>query len=59
MKQSTKDEAAGKGHELKGKLKEKAGRAADDPNLEEEGKDEKAAGKLRKKIGQIEKVFEK
>ena len=39
MKQSTKDEAKGKFHEVKGKIKEKAGRAMKDPNLEAEGQD--------------------
>ena len=59
MKESTKDEATGKFHEVKGKVKEKIGRAADNPNLQEEGQDEKVAGKVQKKIGQVEKVFEK
>jgi uncharacterized protein YjbJ (UPF0337 family) len=31
----------------------------DDPELEAEGKGEKIAGKLQKKIGQVEKVAEK
>jgi len=57
MKPSTKDKAQGKFHELKGKVKEKAGRAANNPNLEAEGQGEKFGGKLRKKIGQVEKVL--
>jgi uncharacterized protein YjbJ (UPF0337 family) len=40
-------------------VKEAAGRASDDPNLEAEGQDEKLAGKVQKKVGQIERVFEK
>jgi uncharacterized protein YjbJ (UPF0337 family) len=59
MKRSTKDQAAGKGHEVKGKVKEKAGKATHDPNLEAEGRDENTAGKVQKKVGQIERVFEK
>jgi uncharacterized protein YjbJ (UPF0337 family) len=57
MKPSTKDQAKGKFHEVKGKVKEKTGRATNDPNLEAEGQDEKVAGKVQKKIGQVEKVF--
>jgi uncharacterized protein YjbJ (UPF0337 family) len=30
-----------------------------DPDLEARGQDEKIAGKVQKKVGQIEKVFEK
>jgi uncharacterized protein YjbJ (UPF0337 family) len=58
MKQSIKDEAKGKFHELKGKVKEKIGRATNNSNLEAEGQDEKIGGKIQKKIGQIEKVLE-
>jgi uncharacterized protein YjbJ (UPF0337 family) len=57
MKQSTKDEAKGKFLEVKGKVKEKLGRATNDPNLEGEGQGEKIAGKVQKKIGQVEKVL--
>ena len=56
MKQGGKDEATGKFHEVKGKIKEKVGRATKHPALENEGTDEKAAGKVQKKIGQLEKV---
>jgi uncharacterized protein YjbJ (UPF0337 family) len=59
MKQSTKDKAKGKFREVKGKVKEKVGRATNNPDLEAEGQGEKIAGKVQKKIGQIEKVFEK
>lgn len=52
MKASTKDQIKGKFHETKGKVKEKAGRATRDPNLEAEGQ-----AKSRRK--QIERVFEK
>ncbi len=59
MKQSSRDQAEGKLHEVKGKVKEKVGRATNNPNLENEGTDEKAAGKVQKKVGQVERVFEK
>ncbi len=56
MKRSTKDTAKGKFHEVKGSVKQKLGRAANDPDLEAEGIAEKISGKLQKKIGQVEKV---
>jgi uncharacterized protein YjbJ (UPF0337 family) len=59
MKPSTEDEVAGKIHELKGKMKEKIAQLTNNPNLEDEGTSEKIAGKVQKKIGQIEKVVEK
>ena len=59
MKPSTKDQITGKLHELKGKVKEKVGKAVGNPNLEEEGQDEKVAGKVQKKVGEVEKVFNK
>ena len=59
MKRSTKDQAKGKLHDLKGQLKEKVGRLTKNPKLEAEGQDEKVAGKVQEKIGQVEKVFEK
>jgi len=59
MKDSTKDQSAGRLHETKGKLKKKAGRLINDPDLEVKGQDEETGGKIQKKIGQVEKVFEK
>jgi uncharacterized protein YjbJ (UPF0337 family) len=59
MKQSSKDQAEGTIHEVKGKVKEKVGRATNNPNLQDEGTDEKVAGKVQKKVGQVERVFEK
>jgi len=59
MKPSTTDQIKGKLHEVKGAAKEKAGQVTNDPNLEAEGQGEKLAGKVQKKIGQIEKIFEK
>ncbi len=59
MKDSTKDKIQGAVHEAKGALKEKVGRAKNDPVLENEGTDEKVGGKIQKKVGDIKKVFEK
>jgi uncharacterized protein YjbJ (UPF0337 family) len=59
MKPSTKDQIEGKLHEVKGKVKEAAGRVTNNPDLAAEGQGEKLAGKVLKKVGQIEKVFEK
>jgi uncharacterized protein YjbJ (UPF0337 family) len=59
MKDSTKDKIQGAVHELKGKVKERVGHATNNPQLEDKGTDEKVAGKIQKKVGDIEKVFEK
>jgi uncharacterized protein YjbJ (UPF0337 family) len=59
MKTSTKDQVEGTFHEIKGKVKEAAGKLSDNPNLEGEGLGEKIAGKVQKKVGQVEKVLEK
>ena len=59
MKTSTKDQAQGKFHELKGSAKEIAGKLSDNPKLEAEGTGEKIAGKVQSKIGQIGKVLGK
>jgi len=59
MKSSMKDKTEGTLHELKGKVKEVAGKLTDNPKLQAEGAGEKIAGKFQKKIGQVEKVFEK
>ena len=57
MKPSTKDQAEGKFHEVKGKIKEKLGKATKNTNIENEGTSERVAGKVQKKIGQVEKVL--
>lgn len=59
MKQSAKDKAKGKFHEVKGKVKEKVGQATNNPDLEAEGQVEKIGGKVQKKIGQVRKVLGK
>ena len=59
MKASTTDEIKGEFHDLKGKVKEKAGQLTNDPDLEAEGQAEKIAGKIQRKIGQVKKVLGK
>jgi uncharacterized protein YjbJ (UPF0337 family) len=56
---STNDRLEGAFHEAKGKVKETAGRVLNQPDLEVEGKTENLGGKVQKKVGQIEQVFEK
>jgi uncharacterized protein YjbJ (UPF0337 family) len=59
MKNSTKDKVQGATHEAKGAVKEKIGKISGNPKLQDEGTDEKVGGKIQKKVGDIEKVFEK
>ncbi len=59
MKPSTEDQIKGTLHEVKGKVKEKAGQIVGNPDTEAEGRSENLAGKVQKKVGQIEKVIEK
>jgi uncharacterized protein YjbJ (UPF0337 family) len=59
MKASTKDELAGKVHEVKGAVKEKAGQVTGNPDLEGKGAGERVAGTVQKKIGQLEEVLGK
>jgi len=54
-----KDELKGKAQKAKGYIKEEAGEALGDREMEEEGRAERAAGKVREKFGQVrEKVGE-
>jgi uncharacterized protein YjbJ (UPF0337 family) len=59
MKSSTKDKIKGSVREAKGKVKEESGKAIGNPNLRDRGTDEKVAGKVQKKIGDVKKVFGK
>jgi uncharacterized protein YjbJ (UPF0337 family) len=59
MNPSTQDQIEGAIHEVKGKVKETAGQVLNQPDLEVEGKNENFGGKVQKKVGQIEQVFEK
>ena len=58
MKSSTKDRIKGNLHEMKGKIKVRAGQTANSPDLVAEGQNEALAGRVQKKIGEIEKVFD-
>jgi uncharacterized protein YjbJ (UPF0337 family) len=59
MKSGAKDQAEGKFHKVKGKLKEIAGDFSDNPKLKSEGTEEKISGKVQEKIGQVKKVLGK
>ncbi len=59
MKPSTKDQVEGTLHEVKGTAKKTAGHVTNNLDLTTEGQAEQLAGTVQKKIGQIEKVFEK
>ena len=57
MKKSIKDKAKGTLREVKGSVKEKVGRATNNPRLAAEGRIEKIGGKVQRKIGQVEKTL--
>jgi uncharacterized protein YjbJ (UPF0337 family) len=57
MKSSTKDQAEGAFHQIKGKIKEVVGELSDNPKLEAEGTGEKIAGKVQEKIGKVKNVL--
>ena len=57
MKSSSKDKAEGKFHEMKGTVKEKVGKLTNNPRLQAKGRNEKRAGNVQKRIGQVKKAF--
>jgi uncharacterized protein YjbJ (UPF0337 family) len=59
MNPGAKDRIAGMAHEAKGKVKEVAGQALSNPDVEAEGRAENLGGKIQKKVGEVEQVFEK
>jgi uncharacterized protein YjbJ (UPF0337 family) len=59
MKSSTQDNAEGTMHQVKGKIKEVAGKVIMNPDLEAEGKGEISAGKTQEKIGKVKKFVGK
>ena len=59
MKSSTNDNVEGKMHQVKGKIKEIAGKAVGNRDLEAEGKAEIFDGKVQEKIGEVEKILDK
>ena len=59
MKTSNTDKIEGAMHEVKGKVKEVAGKLVGNPDLESEGAAEKVDGKVQRKVGDVKKVFGK
>jgi uncharacterized protein YjbJ (UPF0337 family) len=59
MKSSIRDKAEGTFHEVKGKVKEVAGKLSNNPELEAEGIDEKMAGEVQEKVGRVKKLLGK
>ena len=59
MKASSKDKAEGTLHQVKGSVKEAAGKLFDNTEREVEGKIEKAGGKMQEQVGRAKKVFGK
>jgi uncharacterized protein YjbJ (UPF0337 family) len=55
-KPSTEDRTSGKLHEVKGAIKQTAGKLTSNPNLEADGRAEKNAGKIQNVAGKIEKA---
>jgi uncharacterized protein YjbJ (UPF0337 family) len=56
MKPSTDDKTTGKIHEVKGTIKEKVGELTKNPDLENDGRAEKNAGKVQNWVGKVEKA---
>ena len=50
-----RDEIRGKAEKAKGYIKEETGEAIDDPELEAEGRGERASGKLREGFGKAKR----
>ena len=59
MKSSTRDQMEGTFHEMKGKVREVAGKLSDNPKLQVAGAIEKIGGIVQGKVGQCKKVLGK
>jgi uncharacterized protein YjbJ (UPF0337 family) len=59
MKSSIRDNAEGKMHQAKGKIKETVGKAVGNRDLEAEGKIENLDGKIQEKVGEVKKLVGK
>jgi uncharacterized protein YjbJ (UPF0337 family) len=57
MNSSNKDKVEGAAHQLKGKVKELAGKITDNPKLQAKGTAEKTGGKVQEKVGEVKKVL--
>lgn len=58
INESTKDQAAGRAREIKGKIKKHVGRAVNRPDIVNRGANEELGGKVQRKVGEVEKVFD-
>ena len=56
---SAEDKMSNKAEELKGRTKETVGKATDDPELEAEGRTDRASGALKQAGEKIKDVFKK
>jgi uncharacterized protein YjbJ (UPF0337 family) len=56
---STDDKFEAKGEEVKGRIKETAGRATDDEELEAEGTTERVKGNLKQAVEKVKDAFKK
>ncbi len=59
MKDSTHDKIAGAAKEVKGSVKQGAGKVVGNERLQAEGRADKTAGRIQKKVGEIEQVFDR
>jgi uncharacterized protein YjbJ (UPF0337 family) len=59
MKSSTQDKAEGKWHKVTGTIKQVAGKAVGNRDLEAEGKAENSDGKVQEKIAEIKAIVGK
>lgn len=59
MKSSRRDKTEGKFHQMKGTIKQAAGKLSDNPKLKVEGTVEEISGNVQEKIGRVKKVFGK
>jgi len=57
MTNSTKQQIEGDLHDAKGTAKEAEGKLTHDPDLEAEGRIEKVAGIVQRKLGKLEKLI--
>jgi len=59
MKSSNRDNAEGKMHQAKGKIKETVWKAVGNRDLEADGKIENLDGKIQEKVGEVKKLVGK
>jgi uncharacterized protein YjbJ (UPF0337 family) len=59
MNSSNQDKFEGGAKDMKGNVKEGAGKLTGNENLKAEGQADQAEGKVQKKAGDVKKVFDK